>query len=58
MNLMNEDALARLEAGLRAQREKLSSAPRPSPALSPADDPMCYPIELPDFLNAQKKSAA
>jgi hypothetical protein len=42
---MNEDALARLEAGLRAQREKLCSAPlHPSPGLSPADDDCPVPM--------------
>ena len=69
---MNEDALARLEAALRAQREKLRSAPlQLSPGLSPADndrpvpmaDPLYFqarsergPIDIPNFL-VQKASA-
>jgi hypothetical protein len=67
--LMNEVALARLEAGLRAQREKLRSAQmQPSPALSPGDNdgtpmgpfsspPKCSPIDLPDFLKGDGKRA-
>jgi hypothetical protein len=71
--LMNEDALARLEAGLRAQREKLGRAPlHPSPGLSPTDndrpvpmaDPVPFqalsqrgPIDIPNFLGVKKASA-
>jgi hypothetical protein len=67
--LMNEVALSRLEAGLRAQREKLRSAPmQPSPGLSPEDNdgtpmgpfsppPKCSPIDLPDFLKGDGKRA-
>jgi hypothetical protein len=55
---MNEDALARLEAGLRAQRERLSSAPlQASPGLSPAP-PECGPIDLPDFLKRDVEKAS
>lgn len=69
---MNEEALARLEAGLRAQRERLRSAPlQPSAGLSLAGNagtsdtqffqgaPECGPIDLPDFLkrDAEKASA-
>ena len=57
---MKEVALARLEAGLRAQREKLSSAPlQPSPSLSPADNDrrQCGPIDIPNFLDVKKASA-
>jgi hypothetical protein len=56
--LMNEDALVRLEAGLRAQRERLSKEPpQPSAGLEPAGVPdtlqpvrACGPIEIPNFL--------
>jgi hypothetical protein len=51
MNLMNEEALARLEAGLRAQREKLSGAPLQA---SP-DSSRCEPIEIPAFLKRDVK---
>jgi hypothetical protein len=47
--LMNEDALARLEAGLRAQREKLGTV-LPSPTLSPANnDPIAQMQDKPDL---------
>jgi hypothetical protein len=56
MNLMNEDALARLEAALREQREKLSGAPlQASPALSPADNSLNEPIDIPNFLKRDTK---
>ena len=70
-NLMNEAALAQLEAGLRAQREKLRSTPlQPSPGFSPADNggtssmqfcqeaPACGPIDLPDFLKRDVEKAS
>jgi hypothetical protein len=58
MNLMNEDAIARLEAGLRAQRQQLSNAPRQaSPSLSPTDTPPCDPIDIPHFLKWDVKSS-
>ena len=48
MDLMNENALARLEAALRAQREKLSSTPHQvAPSLSPADNPLGGPLDVP-----------
>ena len=44
--MMDEDALARLEAGLRAQREKLGMArQKPSPSISPMDQ---APLTGPD----------
>jgi len=63
---MNEEALARLEAGLRAQREKLSSAPlQPSPGISPADNsempsspPKRDPIDIPSFLSRHVDAAS
>jgi hypothetical protein len=61
MSLMNEHALARIEAGLRAQREKLIGAPlQPSPALSLADSSLREPIDIPNFLkrDAERKSPA
>jgi hypothetical protein len=70
-NLMNEEALARLEAGLRAQREKLRNTPlQSSPGVSPADNggtssarfcqeaPECGPIDLPDFLKRDVEKAS
>jgi hypothetical protein len=65
--LMNEAALARLEAALRAQRENLRSA-RIQPSLSPEENhrtptgslsplPECGPIDLPQFLHRAGKSA-
>jgi hypothetical protein len=65
--LLNEDALARLEAGLRAQREALSIGRRqPSPGISPADNdglpdsPSLQrdPIDLPYFLKRDTKEAS
>ena len=62
--LMNEEALARLEAGLRAQREKLTSGQlQPSPGISPADNdemagfpsPERGPIDIPYFLKRDVK---
>ena len=44
---MNEDALTRLEAGLRAQREKLHSSPLPSQVLSPANN--ACSVQMPDL---------
>jgi hypothetical protein len=55
MYLMNEDALARLEAALREQREKLSGAPlQASPALNPADNSLSE-IDIPNFLKRDPK---
>ena len=71
--LMNEDALARLEAGLRAQREWLiRERLQPSPELGPADnedapqmpDTLCLqpppqgPIDIPHFLMRDMKKAS
>jgi hypothetical protein len=56
LNLMNEDALARLEAGLRAQREKLGKGNAPlrvSSSLTPADGSFDVPVDLPDFLGGK-----
>jgi hypothetical protein len=51
--LMNEDALGRLEAGLRAQREKLRSASlHPSQSLSPADNDRPVPMAEPQYFQA------
>jgi hypothetical protein len=58
--MMNEEALTRLEAGLRAQREKLARGRlQVSPGLCPADNdgmppfpspPERDPIDIPYFL--------
>jgi hypothetical protein len=57
MYLMNEEALARLEAGLRAQREQLGKTPRrASPELIPADGLVDDPIDLPKFLDRKAET--